>query len=99
MWSVPHAGHTALTIFTESKAGRSSQLRRRRGKDQSRPQPAPHPEVTRQQGNSWLVRVRENIVVAPRGPQIVVGRLESEEQSLPSLFSLLYRAIVNFILK
>jgi len=85
--SVLHAGHAALTIFTESKAGRSSQLSQkyaRRAPDQV---PAsPHPEITRQQGNSWLVRARENIVLAPRCRQIVVGRLESEkEQSLPSL--------------
>ena len=84
--SVPHAGHAALTIFTKSKAGRSSQLSQKEARRAPEQVPAgPHPEVTRQQENSWLVRARENIVLAPRCRQIVVGRLESEkEQSLPS---------------
>ena len=39
------------------------------------------------QGIAWLVKARENIVLAPRSRQIAVGRLESEkEQSLHSLF-------------
>jgi len=85
--SVPHAGHAALTIFTESKAGRSSQLSQKEARQAPQQVPAgPHPEVTRQQRNSWLVRARENIVVAPRCRQIVLGRLESEKaQSLPPL--------------
>jgi hypothetical protein len=85
--SVPHAGHAALTIFTESKAGRSSQLSQKEARHAPEQVPAgPNPEVTRQQGNSLLVRARENFVVAPRCRKIVVGRLESEkEQSLPSL--------------
>jgi len=85
--SVPHAGHAALTIFTESKAEQSSQLSQKEARQTPEQVPAgSHPEVTLQQGNSWLVRARENIVVAPRCRQFVVGRLESEkEQSLPSL--------------
>jgi hypothetical protein len=79
--SVPHAGHAALTIFTESKAGCSSHLSRKEARRAPDPVPAgPHPEVTRQQGNSWLVKARENVVLAPRCRQIVIGRLESENQ-------------------
>jgi len=86
--SVPHAGHAALTIFTENKSGRSSQLSQKEARRAPQQVPAgPHPEVTRQQGNSWLVRARENIVLAPHCRQIVVGRLESKkEQSRPPLF-------------
>jgi len=83
--SVPHAGHAALTIFTESKAGCSSQLSQKEARRAPDQVPAgPHPEVTRQQGNSWPVRARENIVLAPRYRQVAVRKLESEkEQSLP----------------
>ena len=82
--SVPHAGHAALTIFTESKAGRSSQLSREEARQPpEQVPPGPHPEVTLQQGNSWLVRARENIVVVSRCRHIVVGRF---------FFLILYRA-------
>ena len=84
--SVPHDGHVTLTIFTERKAGRSSKLSQEARQAPEQIPAGLNPEVTRQQGNSWLVRSRENIVVAPRFRQIVVGRLESEkEQSLPSI--------------
>jgi hypothetical protein len=44
------------------------------------------PEIITHQSRTWLVRSKENIVVAPRCRQIVVGRLESEKgQSLPPL--------------
>ena len=64
--SVPHAGNAALTIFTENKAECSSQLSQKEERQAPEQVPAgPNPEVTRQQGNSWLARARENIVVAP----------------------------------
>ena len=51
--SVPHAGHAALTIVTERKAGRSSQLSQKEARQAPEQVPAdPNPEVTRQQGNS-----------------------------------------------
>jgi len=50
--SVPHGGQAALTIFTESKNGRSSQLSQKEARYAPEQVPAgPHPEVTRQQGN------------------------------------------------
>ena len=87
MLSVPHAGHAALTTFSESKAGRSSQLSQKEARRAPEKVPAgPHREVKPQQTNSWLVRARKNIIVAPRCRQIVLGRLESEkERSLPPL--------------
>ena len=71
--SVAHAVHSALTIFTESKAGRSSQLSQKEARQAPEHVPAnPHPEVIPQQRNSWLVRAKENIVVAPSCRQIVL---------------------------
>jgi len=85
--SVPRAGHAALAIFTGRKAGRSSQFSQKEERQAPEQVPAdPHPEVIPQQRNSWIVRARENIVVAPRCRQIVLGRLESEkEKNLPPL--------------
>jgi hypothetical protein len=47
---------------------------------------SPRHETHATQNNTWLVRATENIVVAPRCRQFVVGRLDSqEEQKLPPL--------------
>jgi len=88
--SVPHAGHAAVTIFTERKAERSSQLSQKEARQAPDKVPAdPHPEVIPQQRNSCLVRAKENIVVAPRYRRIVLGRLVSEkEKNLLPLVSL-----------
>ena len=65
--SVPRAGHAAVTIFTGSKAGRSSQLSQKEAWQAPEQVPAdPIPKMIPQQRNSWLIRARENIVVAPR---------------------------------
>jgi len=52
---VPYAGHAALTIFTESKAGRSSQLSQKEArKHQSKTQPA---HTLRLHGNKKIRRL------------------------------------------
>jgi len=84
VFSVPPTRHSALTVFTESKAGRNSQLSlqeaRHKGEQSSA---SPHPEVNSQQSRTWLVKAKENIVVAPRCREIVLGRLESEKKQSP----------------
>ena len=45
----------------------------------------PRSEVNNQQCESWLVKAAENITVAPKCQQIVMGWLELEEQKLPPL--------------
>jgi len=43
-------------------------------------------ETKASQNSSWLVRARQDIMLAPRCRQVVMARLESEkEQKLPSL--------------
>jgi hypothetical protein len=85
--SVPHAKHTALTVFAEGKAGRNPQLSQQETRRTDEQLSAGlRPEVVTHESRTWLVRAKENIVVAHRSRQIVVGRLESEkEQSLPPL--------------
>ena len=49
---------------------------------------SPRPEVNNRHSKSWLVKAAENITVAPKCQQIVMGRLElEEEQELPPLAS------------
>ena len=87
VFSVPLTRHLALTVFTESKDGRSSQLSLQEARHKGEQSSAgPLPEVNSQHSRTWIVKAKENIVVAPRCRQIVLGRLESEkEQSLPPL--------------
>jgi hypothetical protein len=87
VYSVPPAGHTALTVFAEGKAGRNPPLCQSKARRTDEQLSAGLcPEITTQQSESWLVRATENITIAPRCRQIVLGRLESEkEQSLPPL--------------
>jgi hypothetical protein len=86
-FGVPHAKHTALTVYAEGKAGRSSQLSQqetRRIEEQL--SAGLRPETVTHESRTWLVRAKQNIVVVPSCRQIVVGTLESEkEQSLPAL--------------
>ena len=45
-----------------------------------------HSETITNSRKTWLVRAKENVIVAPRCRQIIVGKLESEkEESLPPL--------------
>jgi hypothetical protein len=80
---VPPTRNSALTVFTVSKVGRSSQLSLQEARHKGEQSSAgPHPEVNSQQSRTWLVKAKENIVVAPRCLQIVLGRLEFEKVSL-----------------
>jgi hypothetical protein len=81
VYSATPTGHMALTILSEGKASRSPQLRKREAQRTDKQVPASlHPEVTMQESKSWLVRATENVTVAPRCRQIVLGRLESEKK-------------------
>jgi len=77
----------ALTILTADKEGHSSQpcLREARHKDEQF-SASPHCEQTTVQNETWLVKAKANITIAPRCRQIVTGRVESgKEQKLPPL--------------
>ena len=87
VYSVPPTGHKALTIFSGGKADRSRQLRQQEARRRDGQVTASlHPEITMPESKSWLVRATENVTVAPRCRQIVLGRLESERvQKFPTL--------------
>ena len=80
-------GQLALTVFPGSKDGRNPQTSKREAWRMDEQVPvSPRPEVNNQQCKSWLVKAAENITVAPKCRQIVMGRLElEEEQELPPL--------------
>ena len=64
VFSVPPTRHSALTVFTESKAGRISQLSLQEARHKAeQPSASPHPEVNSQQSRTWLVKAKENILV------------------------------------
>ena len=77
----------ALTIFTVSKEGHSRQpcLREARHIDEKF-SASPHRELVTGQNETWLVKTKENVVIAPRCRQIVTGIVESgKEQKLHPL--------------
>jgi hypothetical protein len=78
--------HIALPVFTEGKAGRIPQLK------QQETQRAAAPPLNRlspenvAQRKAWLAKAKENVVIAPRCRQIVLGKIESDrEESIPPL--------------
>jgi hypothetical protein len=83
-YGVPHAKHTALSVRWGKGEGRPTQST---GDAASEVQPSAglRPEKVIEQNRTRLVRADENITVAPTCLQIVFGRLESEEHSLPLL--------------
>ena len=85
--SVPHAKHSALTVFTGGKVESSPQLRVQEMQHASQQPPADlRPEKITEQCRTWLVRAKENITVAPKCRQVVLERIECEkEQILPLL--------------
>ena len=87
VYSVPPTGHKALTIFSVGKADRNPQLRQQESRRRDMQVTASlSPEITMPESKSWLVRATENVTVAPRCGQIVLGRLESERvQNFPTL--------------
>ena len=74
-----------LSIFLEGKAGCSPQLSQWEACRIEEQVSAGHlPEINTRQSNFWLDRSRENITIAPKYRQILLGRLEAEkEQTLP----------------
>ena len=80
-------GHTALTVFAKDKEGHSSQSKQKEARRKDEQFPAsPHLEVTASQSITWLVKAKQNVTIAPRCRQIVIGELENErEQELPQL--------------
>ena len=86
-YSVPHAKHSALTVFTGGKLDSSPQLRIQEMQHAGQQPPADlRPEKITEQSRTWLVRAKENITVAPKCRQVVLGRIECEkEQNLPPL--------------
>jgi len=85
--SVSRAEHTALTVFTRGKAERSPQLRQQETRRMDEQLSAgPLTEEVDQNNRIWLVRAKENTVIAPRCRQVVVGKLEAgKERSFPPL--------------
>ena len=77
----------ALTIFTEGKEGHSPQPRLREARHIDKKfSTSPHREPVTSQNGIWLVKTKENIVIAPRCRQIVTGIVDSgKEQKLPPL--------------
>jgi len=86
-YSVSPAKYTAHTVFREGKAGRSpllSQQEKRHIDEQL--SAGLHSETISNCRETWLVRAKENVVVAPGCRQVIVGRLETEKgECLPPL--------------
>ena len=85
--SVSPAKYTAHTVFTGGKAGRSSLLSQQETRHIDEQLSAGlHSETITNCKKTWLVRARENVVVAPGCRQVIVGRLETEKgECLPPL--------------
>ena len=86
-YGVPRAENTALTVFTRGKAESSSQpSQQETWRTEVQPTVGLRPKKDIEQSRTWLVRAKDNITVAPRCRQIVIGRLDSEkEHSIPPL--------------
>jgi hypothetical protein len=80
VYSVPPVGHASLTVFAEGKVRHSPQPSKLETKHTIEQFSASLGfEKTVQPGKSWLVKATENITVAPRCRQIVLGKFESEK--------------------
>jgi hypothetical protein len=80
-------GHAALTVFAKDKEGHSPQSKQKEAWRKGEHFPSdPHPEVIATQSKTWLVKAKEDITIAPRCRQIVIGKLETERgQEIPLL--------------
>jgi len=87
VYGVPPAKHSAVTVYTGGKAGRSHHLNQQETRQMDEQLSGGiSSETITQSSKTWFVRAKENVVVAPRCPQIIVGRLQSEKgESLPPL--------------
>jgi hypothetical protein len=76
-----------LTVFTRSKEGRSPQPSQKEMPKVDEKSSVSSPCVlTTSQSRVWLVKTRENIIIAPRCRQVLTGKVETEKgQSLPPL--------------
>jgi len=88
VYSVPPVEHASLTAFAEGKVRHSPQPSKTetRHTDEQFSSSLGF-EKTVQPEKSWLVKVMENITVAPRYRQIVLGKLESEKGQIPLRWS------------
>jgi hypothetical protein len=76
----------ALTVFVQGKEGHSPQPCLREMRKHVQFSVSFHREPTINQSRTWLVKDKENIIIAPRCRQIVAGILESGNgQSTPAL--------------
>ena len=77
VYSVPPVGHASFTVFAEGKIRHSPQPSKLETKHTDEQFSASlSSEKTVQPEKSWLVKATENITVAPRCRQIVLGKLE-----------------------
>ena len=78
-----HTGHSAITIFTESKEGHSPQPSKQKARQAEEPLAArPHCETVTQV-KTWLVKAKENVTLAPRCRQRVMEKVEFEKGQKP----------------
>jgi hypothetical protein len=77
-------GHAALTVFAKGKEGHSPQPEQEETwQTDEQFSASPRPEDTAIERRSWLVKAKENITIAPRCRQIVMAKLESEQNQEP----------------
>jgi hypothetical protein len=77
----------ALTVFMEGKEGHRPQPTREEARCMDKQVPADSPrERTSNPVRAWLVKAKDNITMAPRSQQVVIGKLDLEQgQELPPL--------------
>jgi len=77
VYSVPPVGHASLTVFAEGKVRHSPQPSKleTRHKDEHF-SPSLSSEKTVEPDRSWFIKATENVTIAQRCRQIVVGKLE-----------------------
>jgi len=89
-YRISPANYTAYTVLTGDKAGRSPLLGQQKTRHIDEQLSAGlHSNTITNCRKSWLIRAKENVVVASRCRQIIVGRLETEKgECLPPLICL-----------
>jgi hypothetical protein len=80
-----HTGHSAITIFTEGKEGHNPQPSKQEAWQAKEPLAARLHCETVTQGRTWLVKAKENVTLAPRCRQVVIGKFEFEKGQEPPL--------------
>lgn len=85
VYSVPHAGHAALTIFTQGKEGTAPTQETGGGEERRTDLSQLRPEISAPHRKFWLLRTRENTTVAPPCRQVNIGSLNSEKGQSTSI--------------